>query len=324
MNTSTLLIPIGLSFLLVRGQLELLRGAMSVLMLVSACTALLLAANASGTTVLHKDVDQLVQEAEGIVVGTVRGTESRFGPGQDIYTFVTVDQIELLKGRYHQSSLTLRLEGGQVGNEILDIEGSPHFAAGDKVILFVKGNGKHMVPFVGWTQGVLRIEPDETGVEEITDHEGNRVLGLKEGKLLKERKHSGDLKIVDGPNEKAHSDIGTPPAGHDDKGFGLGSAAVDEVPAGRGKAVRASDFITALKGKVDKVKRSTSETSGFSATELMSADDVPDHGGNNQAKGPPGKTGNSTKQVMPPDEGLAPFLPKRHPLKDASHSPSGQ
>ena len=236
--------------------------------LASICTALLLAVNASATTVLHKDVDQLVQEADGIVIGTVRGTESRYGPGQDIYTFVSVDQVELLKGRYHQSSLTLRLEGGQVGNDILDIEGSPHFSSGDKVILFVKGNGKQMVPFVGWTQGVLRIKPDETGVEEITDHEGNRVLGLKEGKLIKERKHSGDLKIVGGPNERAHSEVGTPPAGHDETGSGVGNADVEEAPTGFGKAVRATDFITALKGKVAKVKRTTSETSGFSATEL--------------------------------------------------------
>ncbi len=141
----------------------------------------------TATTIPYKSLDDLVREADAIVSGRVAQVESKYSPDKEIFTFVTFDQLEVLGGSYTGSSLTLRFLGGKIDNDISQVVGSPTFAVDDKVVLFVHGNGRYMVPLVGWTQGVFRIGEDAaTGQLAVRDHEGNRVLGIQNGRLLKQ------------------------------------------------------------------------------------------------------------------------------------------
>lgn len=140
-----------------------------------------------GTTLPFKTFDDLVAESDGIVAGRVAGIESHYSPDREIYTFVTFDQLDVLGGSYQGSALTLRLSGGQVGNDILRVVGSPRFELNERVVLFVHGNGRYMAPLVGWTQGVFRIVRDPaTGREVVHDHEGNRLIRVQAGQVIKE------------------------------------------------------------------------------------------------------------------------------------------
>src|SRR5262245_3812553 len=159
------------------------------------------------TTVLYKSFDNLVQEAEGIVIGTVRSIESHYGPDQDIYTFVTLDQLEVLNGAYDQQTLTIRLKGGQVNNEILHIDGSPEFTQHERVVVFLQGNGRDIVPLVGWSQGLFRMNFDaSTGQNMVYDHDGNRVLDIKKGEIVKDRTYPSEAHIVGAPYSGRRSD----------------------------------------------------------------------------------------------------------------------
>lgn len=159
--------------------------------------SLLCARPGYATTVPYKSFDQLVREAEGIIVGTVQQVESSYDPTQEIYTFVTLGQLSVLHGSYHQPTFVLRLKGGQVDQDILTVHGSPRLRPKDRVVLFVRGNGRAIVPVVGWTQGVFRILADAaTGRAVVSDHEGNRILGLKGSHLIKEHRHPTEAHVI--------------------------------------------------------------------------------------------------------------------------------
>ncbi|WP_150117758.1 hypothetical protein [Microvirga vignae] len=153
--------------------------------------------------------------ADGVVLGTVERVISRRDERNDIATYVTLANLESLTGSYQERSLTLRFSGGAVGNEIVEVEGSPRFREGERVILFVDGNGQQLVPILGWSQGVFRVVRDPRGGPEvISDSVGNRVFGIRDGQVIKERRVASEIELFgerpSGINESA------PPQG----GFG--------------------------------------------------------------------------------------------------------
>jgi hypothetical protein len=167
---------------------RLLSLALQVFPRVLMLSGLFMTVQAFATTLVYKNFDDLVKEADGIVMGRVAGIESKYNPEREIYTFVTFDQLEVLGGSYAGQTLTLRFKGGQVDNNISQIVGSPEFRLNEQVVLFVEGNGQHMVPLVGWTQGMFRVSKDAaTGRQVILDHEGNRVLGVQASEIIKEQ-----------------------------------------------------------------------------------------------------------------------------------------
>ncbi|MGH9159313.1 MAG: hypothetical protein ACRD2X_04930 [Vicinamibacteraceae bacterium] len=177
-------------------------------------------ARVEATTLLTKNLDALLVEADGVVLATVEDVTSRVRDTRkgEIDTFVSLSNLEVLHGRYGAPTLILRLEGGEVEGVGVWLHGSPRFTPGERVLLFVRDNGKAIVPIVGWTQGVFRIATDAaTGAEGVFDHDGNRVFGVSNGEILKEREHPSEAIIVDDPRDPrqrgAHAgttDDGTP------------------------------------------------------------------------------------------------------------------
>jgi hypothetical protein len=155
---------------------------------------------AQATVLPYKDFKQLITEADGIVLGTVSAVQTVGSGTGDIDTYVTVDAQEVLSGVLAQRSLTLKLEGGFDGQRGLQIEGSPQFAAGERVLVFVQGNGVDVVPFVGWSQGVFRISRDAAEeVDRVTGADGQRVLGVRGQHLLREEVPHGNVQIQGQP-----------------------------------------------------------------------------------------------------------------------------
>ncbi len=141
----------------------------------------------SATTLLYKSFNDLMKEADGVVAGHVVSVNSQYNANKEIYTFVTLDQLEVLSGSYQDSTLTIRLKGGKVDSDISHVIGSPEFTEGEHVVLFVSGNGKNMVPIVGWSQGVFRIAQDPaTSLDVVKDADGNRVVGVQNAQVLRD------------------------------------------------------------------------------------------------------------------------------------------
>lgn len=152
------------------------------------------------TTLLYQNFDDLVSKAEAIVIGTVQKTAPHKGSEKKSHTFVTLTDLQVILGDYHQKTLVLRIQGGEIEGKGMIVVGSPIFKPDDRVLLFLRGNGKNMVPVVGWTQGVFRIIFDSVNQQDVvTDYQGNRLFGINANNLIKEHvKRNGEANILGG------------------------------------------------------------------------------------------------------------------------------
>lgn len=220
----------------------------------------MLSAQAGATTLLKKSFDDLVTEADAIVVGTVSDTQAQYGADRKIHTLVTITDLQVVHGDYQESSLTLQLPGGRLENDVMVVHGSPRFAVKDRVVVFVQGNGKQFVPIVGWIQGVFRLEADaKTGRQKVMDHERNPVLEVRGSELIKDQINAPDATILADPAKAGvggnggKSDGAGAPTVSADKGGLVGTERL--VPIAPGviggrEALDADAFIRAISLKV--------------------------------------------------------------------------
>lgn len=177
-----------------------------LLFLVSSLALLLgLVSPLTATTVKRKSFNELVQEAELVAVGRVINVQSL--PTADkkyVYTYVTVNELDIMKGSFDEAQLTIRMDGGDTGTgRRLLIQGVPKFQYGDEVVIFLKGNGQTICPFVGWEQGLLRVEKDQkSGERLVKSSRGQRIHGIKNGAFLldageQKSQHQDGVYLVD-------------------------------------------------------------------------------------------------------------------------------
>jgi len=127
-----------------------------------------------------KTFQQLVGEAELIVVGTVARVDGARLPEGLIVSDVTLTVLNVAKAlRPTPTTLVVRVLGGEVGETSLVVPGAPRFSPGQTVLLFLRGNLREMFPFVGVQQGVFSVRRDAAlGIERVFDWQGRPVVGL--------------------------------------------------------------------------------------------------------------------------------------------------
>jgi hypothetical protein len=161
-------------------------------------SALALAAEA--TVLRYLNFDQLAEQAEAIVIGTVTLQQvAPVGRPHNLHTYVTLDHLEVLSGQVPEGRLTLRIRGGFDGRNGVHIAGTPEFRQGERVLLFVQGNGRDMVPFVGWGQGVFRLKNNATGRSEVHDADDNEVVGIQQGHVMRQQGKKLETAVVGMP-----------------------------------------------------------------------------------------------------------------------------
>jgi hypothetical protein len=141
--------------------------------LVAACAAL-------ATTVIPPSFDDLVGRAEMIFQGTVTDVRSEWtgeGAQRHIMSYVTLKVEEAIKGN-PSASVTLRMLGGTVGAETMEVSDAPKFKVGDRDILFVENNGTQFVPLVGIMHGRFRVKKDEAGRDAVFTNEGSPLTDV--------------------------------------------------------------------------------------------------------------------------------------------------
>src|SRR5215467_14816404 len=101
-------------------------------------------ARITATTVIPPTFTQLVEQAEVIFQGTVTKVHSIWsgeGALRHIDTYVTFQVEDSIKGNA-SSAYTIRMLGGTVGNDTMQVTDTPKFKIGDRDILFVEHNGQ--------------------------------------------------------------------------------------------------------------------------------------------------------------------------------------
>ena len=157
----------------------------------SLATILTLSINA--TTVLYKDFNNLIDESDYVVEGTVSKIKAKKAKNGEIYTEVSLkDAYEITQegSEALKKVVKIRYLGGEVEvkndkNETINIKGmyahgTPEFNIGDRDILFIKNNGIAEMPIYGWGQGLFHINDDETMLTSNT----NPIIGLDGAHLL--------------------------------------------------------------------------------------------------------------------------------------------
>jgi hypothetical protein len=136
---------------------------------------------AHATTVIPPTFDELVTKAETIFEGTVTGSRSEWtgeGSNRHIVTYVTFKIEDAIKGA-PGSDYTLRMFGGTVDGQTIEVTDAPRFKVGDRDILFVENNGTQFIPLVGIMHGRFHVQPDANGANEhIAKDSGAGVANL--------------------------------------------------------------------------------------------------------------------------------------------------
>jgi len=123
---------------------------------------------ARATTVIPPTFDELVTKAEMIFEGTVTGMHSEWtgeGSNRHIVTFVTFKIEDSIKGG-GGAEYTIRMFGGTVDGQTMEVTDAPRFKVGDRDILFVEHNGTQFIPLVGIMHGRFHVQADDTGTNE--------------------------------------------------------------------------------------------------------------------------------------------------------------
>lgn len=116
----------------------------------------------------------MVQQADLIFTGQVLSQRSEWREARgrtSIVTRVTVGVNELHKGKAGPV-VTLQFLGGTVGHVTLDVAEMPRFNPGERVVLFVEGNGSSVSSLVGFYHGKFTVRKTASGAEVIEQHDG--------------------------------------------------------------------------------------------------------------------------------------------------------
>ncbi len=98
---------------------------------------LMMLASASATTLLKLDLETLTSKSEAIVQGTVSEIEYTKQDGR-IYTYITLNVKEVLKGSQGMKEVQFRVLGGRVGDLITVVHGTPQFQQDEEVLVFLE------------------------------------------------------------------------------------------------------------------------------------------------------------------------------------------
>lgn len=131
-------------------------------------------ARLSATSYLAVSFDDLLAKADMIFVGDVldvRPFVIDVGKGPIAKTRVTFVVRDPLWGTTSTLEI-LEFTGGVVGNVSESIAGMPTFAPGDRRVVFARRNDRSINPIVGFTQGLMRVTTDETGLDVIRTSTG--------------------------------------------------------------------------------------------------------------------------------------------------------
>ncbi len=142
------------------------------------------AAASMATVVKPMFFSEIVSKSELIFVGTVSASESRHEEGKKtIRTYVTLTDLAVQKGVPGGPTVTLRFEGGAVGDDRLLISDMPRLSVGGRYLLYVSGNGVHLSPVTGFNQGAFQVVV-EHGREVLRALNGMDLVGVQDDRFV--------------------------------------------------------------------------------------------------------------------------------------------
>lgn len=135
----------------------------------------------TASTVERVSIEELARNSELIFEGRVTHVVSGYEPNGNIYTYVTFEILDLLKGRYPGSRVELRFLGGRVGDIALSVGDGPYPESGERGIYFVESASRRLAnPLYGGTQGHLLVTQDPLDPQmRVTTRSGKQIVSIE-------------------------------------------------------------------------------------------------------------------------------------------------
>ena len=164
------------------------------------CLALLFfhTATSRGTTVVAPRFEALVDHSDFIFTGQMLSQRSEWqqlNGERSIVTLVTFGVQKIHKGQAG-ATVTLQFLGGKVGDVSLEVAEMPTFKRGERVLLFVAGNGTAACPVVAFYHGKFTVQPDGGGRDEMRKHDGEPLVEVEEMGRPKARLQGGGRRAL--------------------------------------------------------------------------------------------------------------------------------
>ena len=182
-------------------------------------------------TIMPRTFTELVGLADWVLIGTVTQVTSAVEAKRErIYTYVTLADLEVIKGEWHDTEYVLRVSGGVVDQRGEVYPGLPQFEEGRRYILFIQGNFSALFPVVGLHQGMFYVEWDpvrqQTVVWPLHDQARARTRGGPPLGQLRESALPAAGVTVEAFVQRIHAQLRVrsqegPGAGHADQPGGL-------------------------------------------------------------------------------------------------------
>ena len=147
------------------------RYAISFMLIISLGTFFINCSKSYATRELEETSLDIARSSDNIVVAKCISAESKWNEqGSLIYTYVTFQVQDDVKGETKEGNLTLRFLGGRVGDTVQTVPDMPQFSENEEVMLFLGPKNRSGYQTLSSIQkGVLRIKTDsETGKKLIT------------------------------------------------------------------------------------------------------------------------------------------------------------
>jgi len=142
------------------------------------CFSVINCSKSYATREIQSSTLQIAEKSDYIVVARCTSSESKWDEQKAfIFTYTTFSIDEYIKGNGIGEEITLRIIGGQVGDQKLKTPHIPEFNEGEEVILFLAPKNKFGYHnLISMMNGVLRIHTDKTTGEEIIN---TKTTGIK-------------------------------------------------------------------------------------------------------------------------------------------------
>ena len=133
------------------------------------CFAVLGCSKADATRELQTSTLNMAAKSEYIVVARCTSSESKWDDQKAfIFTYTTFSIDEYIKGDGLGEKITLRIIGGQVGDQILKAPHLSEFDEGEEVVLFLDPKNQYgFYNLTSQSNGILRIQTDGTSGQKI-------------------------------------------------------------------------------------------------------------------------------------------------------------
>ena len=134
-------------------------------LMIAGCLAFGLTASttANATSLVKLSTEQLTDASDYIVRGTVQAITASTDARGHIWTHVTINVEERLKGPLGLQSLTVDIQGGTLGAQTTVVPLSPRFAIGESVVTFAETLESGITSVTGMMQGkyTVRVAPED-------------------------------------------------------------------------------------------------------------------------------------------------------------------